>query len=310
MNKSFWQGKKILVTGGKGFVGYHVVNNLIKKRGVDGKQIIITNAQKNDLRDFVNAKKVVKGTDIILHLAADVGGLLYSTTHSATQLRNCLLMDLNIFQAAAQEKVEKLVAISSSVAYPANSPSPLKESDFFLGPPAASAYGFGFAKKVSAVLAQVYHQEKKLKTVVLIPNNAYGPGQDFNLESGHVIPSLIYKCLTKKSLNVWGDGKAIRDFLYVEDFAEGVLLAAEKLNEPELINLGSGTGTSVKELVKLIVKLTKFNGIITFDKKKPRGQAKRTVDIKRAKKLLGFRPRWTLEKGLKQTITWIKKEIK
>jgi len=309
MKKDFWQGKKILITGGKGFVGSWVVKNLIKNCGVDKEKIRITDSTKEDLRLFASAQKAVKKINIIIHLAADVGGVGYSSVYPATQLRNCLLIDANIFEAAAREKVEKIIAVSSSVAYSPHSPSPLAEKNFFDGVPAKTNLGYGFAKRTTAVLGQSYWQEKNLKSVILIPNNAYGPGQDFSLVTGHVIPSLIYKCLTFKNLEVWGNGKAVRDFLYVEDFTQGILKAAEKINKPNPINLGTGKGTSIKDLVKMIVRLTDFKGKIIYDKTKPSGQAQRIVNINKARKLLGFKPKWTLEKGLAKTINWIKEQI-
>lgn len=308
MNKAFWKGKKILVTGGSGFLGKHLVKNLIEKRGIKSEQLKIINSSQFDLRDLKSAKKAVDGVDIVLHLASDVGGIGYSNMHPATQLRNCLLIDLNMFDASATAQVNKLVAVSSSVGYPEDAKSPLKEKDFFLGLPAKTGYGYGFAKRNTVVLTRAYRQEKGLNAVVVIPNNAYGPGEKVDLEGGHVIPSLIYKCLKYDSLNVWGDGKAIRDFLYIEDFAEGVVLAAEKLTTEEPVNLGSGVGISIKELVNEIVKLTNFKGKVFFDKDKPKGQKERVVDIGRAKKLLGFRPHKTIQEGLKETVVWIRGE--
>lgn len=309
MSGRFWHNKKVLVTGGSGFVGTEVARNLTEKRGLKKEQIKISRSKQYDLRDFNACKKAVKGADIILHLAADVGGVGYSNSNPATQFKNCCLIDLNIFEAASKFKVEKLVAVSSSVAYPAKASSPLKEEYLFNGAPALSGYGFGFAKRNTVVLTEAYHQEKGLNAVVLLPNNAYGPGEKVDLESGHVIPSLIYKCLTQDLLVVWGDGKAVRDFLYVEDFAEGVLLAAEKLNVPQPVNLGSGVGISIKQLVDKITKLTGFKGHVSYDKTKPKGQPKRIVDITRARKLLGFEPKWNISGGLKETVEWIKKEI-
>lgn len=307
--KSFWKNKKILITGSSGFIGKHVVKNLLEKRMVDKPQLRLVNSQSDDLRVFENAKEVTKDIDIILHLAANVGGVQYSSTHPATQFSNCSLIDLNVFEAATQNNVGKLVAPSSAVAYSPIAPSPLKESDLFLGTPAPSGYGYGFAKRNTVILAKAYHQEKGLSAVVVIPANSYGPGQSFDLQSGHVIPSLIYKCLTQPSLTVWGDGTSVRDFLYAEDFAEGVLLAAEKLNSPDPINLGSGVGVSIKQLVEEITTLCNFKGQVRYDSSKPGGQKERTVDISRARSLLAFEPSWSIHDGLKKTIEWIKKEV-
>lgn len=310
MDKAFWKGKKILVTGGRGFVGSHVIDNLIKKRKVNPSDIIVPDSSKFDLRLFDSAKKAVKGIDIVLHLAADVGGIGYSSGHPATQMRNCLLMDANMFEAAAQEKVEKFVCVSSAVAYPVEVSSPLQEEDLFKGEPAKGGYGYGFAKRMSVVMTRAYREEKGLNACVLLSANSYGPRQDFDLESGHVIPSLIRKCFTFKRLEVWGDGSQIRDFFYVKDFAEGVVLAAEKLESSEPVNIGSGVGTSIKELVRLVVRLTGFKGEVYFDTTKPQGQKVRVVDISKARQLIGFKPEYSLEKGLLETINWYKQNLR
>ncbi|MDO8621193.1 MAG: NAD-dependent epimerase/dehydratase family protein [Candidatus Levybacteria bacterium] len=309
INVGFWKNKKILVTGGKGFVGSHVIDNLIKKRKVNPSDIVVPDSSKFDLRLFDSAKRVVRGIDIVLHLAADVGGIGYSSSHPATQMRNCFLMDANIFEAAAKEKVQKFVCVSSAVAYPVDAISPLNEKDLFKGEPAKGGYGYGFAKRMSVVMTRAYKEEKGLNACVLLSANSYGPRQDFDLESGHVIPSLIRKCFTFERLEVWGDGSQIRDFFYVKDFAEGIVLAAEKLEGSEPVNIGSGSGTSIKELVKLIVRLTGFKDEVYFDTTKPQGQKIRVVDINRARKLMGFKPKYSLEKGLLETISWYKKSL-
>lgn len=307
MDKAFWKGKKILVTGGRGFVGSHVIDNLIKKRKVNPSDIVVPDSSKFDLRLFDSAKKAVKGIDIVLHLAADVGGIGYSSSHPATQMRNCLLVDANMFEAAAKEKVQKFVCASSAVAYPVDAPSPLQEKDLFKGEPAKSGYGYGFAKRMSVVMTKAYSEEKGLDACVLLSANSYGPRQDFDLESGHVIPSLIRKCFTFKRLEVWGDGSQIRDFFYVKDFAEAVVLAAEKLNSADPINIGSGVGVTIKKLVSEIVKQTGFSGEVYFDTTRPQGQKIRVVSINKAKRTLGFKPGYSLEKGISETINWYNK---
>ncbi|OGG29797.1 hypothetical protein A2971_01460 [Candidatus Gottesmanbacteria bacterium RIFCSPLOWO2_01_FULL_46_21] len=305
---SFWKRKRILVTGAGGFVGSHVVDRLIKTRGVSIKNIRAHGLKNGDLREFPSAQKAVEGIDIVIHLAADVGGIGYSRTHPATQFRSCTLIDLAVFEAAARAHIGKFVAVSSSVAYPKNAPSPLSEDHFFDGPPAETALGYGYAKRGTAILAQVYAKERGLPAVLVIPNNAYGPGQEIDLVKGHVIPSLIYKCLTQKELVVWGDGSEIRDFLYAQDLAEGILLAAERLTNPSPVNIGSGRGMSIRQLVSLIVKLTRFEGNVTFDTTQAKGQKERIVDIAREKSELGFRPKWNVPDGLKKTVTWVKEQ--
>ncbi len=310
VDTKFWQNKKIVVTGGRGFVGSHVVDNLKTKRGVSPENILIPTSDSYDLRKYEDAQRAVESADIVLHLAAHVGGIGYSSTHPATQMRNCLLLDTNMFEAAAEKKVEKFICVSSAVAYPQIAESPLKEEDLFRGPPAKGGYGYGFAKRMAAVMTQAYREEKGLNAVVLLSANSYGPRQDISLESGHVVPSLIRKCYEFDKLEVWGDGSQVRDFFYVKDFAEAVLLAAEKLETSDPVNIGSGVPVSIKELVETIVELTGFKGEVFFDSSKPQGQKIRVLDISKAKNLLGFSPSFTLRDGIKNTIDWYKSYAK
>jgi len=306
MEKSFWKNKRILITGGENFVAKEVVKLLLATRAVNKDQLFIPSSKTHDLREFATAKKIVKNIDVIIHLAANSKGVGYSNAFPATQYRDCSLIDLAIFEAASQANIKKLVAISAAVAYPQDVPSPMKEEYLFDGLPGHTGYGFGLAKRNTVILAQAYRQEKGLNAVVLIPTNAYGPGQGIDLDSGHVIPSLIYKCLKRKELSVWGDGKPIRDYVYSRDFAEGILLSAEKLEKSEPVNLGSGEEASVKELVDEVVRLTNFKGKVTYDTTKPKGVHKRLVDISRARELIDYKPKWSLHRGLKETVKWVK----
>ncbi len=306
-NGNIWSGKKILVTGGGGFVGSHVLH-LLQEKGVNYSQVLIPSSKTDDLRISANAERLVKQADIVLHLASDVGGISYSSTHQATQLRNCLLMDLNIFEAVSLSQVEKFVCISSAVAYPETAESPLKEADLFNGFPAKGGYGYGIAKRMSAAFSKAYHDEKGVKASVLLSTNAYGPGDSFDLKDGHVIPSLIKKCLTEKILNVWGDGTAVRDFIYVKDLANAIVLAAESEWISDPVNIGSGNGVQIKDLVEKIVSLTGFSGDVVFDSSKPSGQKTRVLDTTRARSVLNFSPNYSLEKGLAETITWYKEQ--
>jgi len=305
-NKNFWIGKRILITGGKGFVGRHVINYLRENRGVNFKQIFIPESSACDLREYSLTKKAMENIDIVIHLAADVGGIAYSSSHPATQMRNCLLVDSNVFEAAAEAKVKKMVCVSSAVAYPVNAPSPLREKDLFLGEPASSGYGYGFAKRMSVVMAKAFKEEKGLNSCVLLAANSYGPGQDFDLKTGHVIPSLIRKCLTEKELIVWGDGNQVRDFFYVKDFARAIVIATEKLSTHEPVNIGTGYGISIKKLVKIVAKATEFKGKVVFDTSKPTGQKKRVLSIELVKKLIDYKPQYSLQKGIQETVDWYK----
>ncbi len=300
------KNKKIVVTGGAGFVGSHLVENLIKVRKVNPKNIKIPRSKTYDLRIFASAKKVIVGSDVVFNLACDVGGSSYSRLHPAKQCYNALLIALQVIEAAKEQGVEKIVMVSSTCAYPECAQQPFKEDDLYGGLPYPSLDGYGMAKRMSSFFTDVYNREYGLNSVVVIPNNTYGPRDNFELETGHVIPSLITKCLTEKELIVWGDGTPTRDFLYVEDFAEGVILAAEKLNTSKPVNLGSGKQISIRKLVELAVELTGFKGPVIFDKSKPQGQVRRAVDINKARELLGFKPKWSFREGLKKTIQWYK----
>lgn len=303
---AFFRDKKILVTGGKGFIGSHLVEALLAK-GVKKAKIIIPASQKDDLYLLKNCLRLTKGVNLVFHLAADIGGVAYSKTHPATQLYNCLMMDLNIIEAAKRNKVKKVVLVSCSPAYPQGSPMPLKEEYLFNGPPEESHYGFGWAKRTMIVLAKAYHLEFSMDINVVIANNTYGPRDNFDPETAHVIPALIRKCFEEEKLVIWGDGTPKRDFVYVEDLAKGLLLAAEKLKGPEPVNLGSGMEVSIGDLVKKITRLTSFKGEFIFDQTKPKGQPRRVISIRKARKLLGFLPQTSLEKGLKKTIEWYEK---
>ncbi|MDO8499675.1 MAG: GDP-L-fucose synthase [bacterium] len=303
------QDKRILVTGGHGFIGQWVIDNLIKTRGLKPKQIIVPNSKRDDLRDFDNCQRLIKKNkiDVIIHLAAIVGGVGFSQKFPATQYYNNILMDLQIIEAAKDCKVQKIISVSSSCAYPKDSVYPLVEANLWNGLPQETNLAYGIGKRILSVQADAYRQEYGTNIVVVIPNNAYGPGDNFDEEYSHVIPALIRKCLTNDNpLVVWGDGTPTRDFLYVKDFAEGVILAAEKLETSDPVNLGTGEETSIKNLVELVQKLTNHTGKVVYDTSQPNGQPRRSVSIAKAKTLLGFSPQYSLEDGLSETIAWYK----
>lgn len=304
--------KNILVTGGTGFIGTAVVDNLIEQRGVPKEQITVPNSKQDDLRDKENCLRLIKenNIDIIIHLAAIMGGVGFTSKFPATQYYNNILMDLQIVEAAKECGVGKTVMTGSSCAYPRDADYPLREESLWMGLPQETNRAYGVSKRIQTIQAESYTKEFGMNIVVVIPNNAYGPHDNFHPEYSHIIPSTIRKCIAEEDpLVVWGDGTPTRDFLYVKDFAEGVILAAEKLMGFEPVNLGSGTEISINDTVKLIQKLTGSNAPIVYDKTKPNGQPIRSVDISQAHELLGFEPQYTLEEGLEETIAWYKEKM-
>lgn len=304
--------KKALITGGCGFIGRWVVKNLIEKRGLAKDQIIIPDAKKDDLRNIDNCLRLMKNNqiDVVIHLAAVLGGVGFSKKFPASQYYNNILMDLQVVEAAKERGVKKIVLVSSACAYPKDAVYPLTENQLWNGLPQETNLAYGIGKRILTIQADAYRKQYGSDIVVVIPNNAYGPGDNFHEEYSHVIPAVIRKCLNKENpLVVWGDGTPTRDFLYVKDFAEGVLLAAETAVDSQSVNLGTGKETSIKDLVEMIRKLTGHTGKVIYDTARPNGQPRRSVDIKKAQQLLGFQPQYTLTQGLEETIAWYKKQI-
>ncbi len=299
----------VLVTGGSGFIGHSVVKNLIEKRGLTPNQIIIPDSKRDDLSHQSNCARLFSEhkIDVVIHLAARLGGVGYSSSFPAMQYYQNILMDLQIMETAKNANVKKIVMVSSACAYPKNTTYPLTEENLWSGLPQETNLAYGVGKRLMTVQASAYREQYGTNAVVVIPNNAYGPGDSFHPEYSHVIPSLIQKCLRGDDpLIVWGDGTPTRDFFYVDDFAEGVILAAEQLESSEPINLGSGTETSIKELVDFIRSLTGHTGTVAYDTSQPNGQARRSVDTSKAEKILGFKAVTSLEVGLRATIEWYK----
>lgn len=304
----FWQNKKILVTGGAGFLGKYVVDKLIQ-RGVKKRNVFIPLFKDYDLRKMEDCLKTMKGMDIVIHLAGVVGGIGFNREHPGRSFYDNAAMALNLLEAARIEKIKKFVGIGSVCSYPKYIPIPFKEENLWDGFPEETNAPYGLAKKFMLVQSQAYRAEYGLGAIHLLMLNLYGPGDNFDPESSHVIPALIRKVAEAKKENknyidAWGTGKATRDFLYVEDAAEGIILAAEKYNKPEPVNLGSGMEISVKDLAQLICKLMSFNGEVRWDASKPDGQPRRCLDVSKAKKEFGFRASVSFEAGLKKTIQW------
>jgi GDP-L-fucose synthase len=305
----FWKDKRVLVTGGGGFLGSYVVENLIRERGVPAGSVVVPRSRENDLRDLESCWRVVQGCDIVIHLAAVTGGIGFSQTYPASQYYDCSLMDLNMTAAARRAGVQKMVAIGNLFAYAADAPIPLAEETLFHGLPAPAHRGVGCVKRNLAILADVYHRQYRFPMVVVYSANAYGPRDSLDPVHAHVIPSTIMKCFRDESLAVWGDGTATRDFLFAGDIAEALLLAAEKLEPPAFVNVGSESEVSIRQLVEMITRLTGFRGEVTYDVSKSGGDARRAASAAQARALLHFQPRVSMEEGLKSTVEWYRERL-
>ena len=306
---AFWSGKKVLVTGGGGFIGSYVVENLIKKRGVPSGDVIVPRSDTCDLRRFENCQRAVDGCQVVIHLAAVTGGISFSRNYPASQYYDSTLMDLHMVEAARQCGVQKLVAIGNVFAYAAQAPMPLNESNLFDGLPTDAHRGVGWLKRNLALLADLYNRQYQFPMAVVYSANAYGPGDSLDPVHSHVVPATIMKCFRDEDLVVWGDGSPTRDFLFVEDVAEGLLLAAEELQGGTAVNIGSGAEISIREMVNLITRFAGFQRKCSFDASKAGGDARRCVNIDKAKQLMGFRPRVTIEEGLKKTVDWYREQL-
>jgi len=306
--------KKILVTGGNGFLGSHVINEL-KKRGVKNEDITIPRSKKCDLRIKKNVTSAVKDKDIVIHLAAVCGGIGANMKSPGSFYYDNALMGLQMIHESWKAGVEKFVAIGTICAYPRNTPIPFKEENLWNGYPEETNAPYGLAKKMMLVQCQSYRQQYGFNCIYLLPVNLYGIGDSFDLNNSHVIPALILKCLNaiknnKKEIVCWGDGSPTREFLYVEDAANGIVLATEKYNKQEPVNIGAGFEISIKELTEQIAELTGFKGNIIWDISKPNGQPRRCLDTNRAEREFGFKAETSFRDGLKKTIDWYKLKIK
>lgn len=302
------KGKKILVTGGAGFLGHYVVQELLK-HGVKPEAIIIPRSQEFDLREKNNCQQLTKGVDLVLHLAGNVGGIGKNQRLPGTLFYDNAIMGIELMEAARKNQVKKFVCLGTICAYPKYTPVPFREEDLWAGYPEETNAPYGLAKKMLLVQAQAYHQQYGSNIIYLLPVNMYGPGDNFNPDSSHVIPATIQKiCDVKKNgaqfVEMWGDGTPTREFLYVEDAAQGIILAAERYTGAEPVNLGSGQEISIKDLVMLIAKMLDFEGEIRWDTQKPNGQPRRLLDISRAEKEFQFKAQTPFKTGLQKTIDW------
>lgn len=302
-------GKTIVVTGGKGFLGSHLLPLIAKERP---KEIRAPRSSEFDLRDQDACRRLVEGADIVIHLAANVGGIGYNRENPGTLFYDNILMGVHTMHEAMVAGVEKYVALGTICAYPKFTPIPFEEKNLWNGYPEETNAPYGLAKKMQLVQAQAYRDQYGFNAIYILPVNLYGPGDNFNPESSHVIPALIRKFVeaqenAEKTVTVWGTGKPTREFLYVEDAAEGILLAAKNYDSSEPVNLGSSFEISIADLAKTIADVVGFEGKIVFDTTQPDGQPRRKLDVSRAEKEFGFRSRTTFADGLKKTVDWYRK---
>jgi GDP-L-fucose synthase len=309
-----WQGRRVCVTGGGGFLGRFVVDEL-KRRGA--QNLFIPRRADYDLVRAGTAERLVADArpDVIIHLAAHVGGIGANRAHPGEFFYDNLMMGVQLMQAAWQGGVSKFVAVGTICAYPKHTPIPFREENLWDGYPEETNAPYGLAKKMLLVMAQAYRQQYGYNAIYLLPVNLYGPGDNFDLETSHVIPAMIRKFLSakekgEKEVILWGDGSPTREFLYAADAAEGILLAAERYDGPEPVNLGSGKEIVIRDLAELVARLTGFNGRVVWDITRPNGQPRRALDTSRAEAFFGFRARTPFEDGLNQTITWYLEKCK
>jgi len=308
---NFWEDKRVIITGGAGFLGSYVVEKL-RVRGC--KDIFVPLVEDYDLTKEKNVIRLYQDypTDIVIHLAAVVGGIGANRENPGKFYYDNLVMGAMLMEYARQYEVGKFVALGTICTYPKYTPVPFKEEDLWNGYPEETNAPYGLAKKMMLVQSQAYRVQYGFNSIFLMPLNLYGPRDNFDPKSSHVIPALIRKFMEAKNRGeeevvCWGTGKSTRGFLYVEDAAEGILLATEKYNKSDPVNLGTDLEISIKDLAELIAKLVGFKGKIKWDTSKPDGQPRRRLDTSKAEREFGFKARMDFEEGLKKTIEWYKK---
>jgi GDP-L-fucose synthase len=300
--------KRILVTGGAGFLGRQVVQKLTQA-GADPQKITVPRSRDYDLRSLEACQRAVDQQDIVIHLAAHVGGIGLNLIKPAELFYDNLMMGTQLIHAAYQAGVQKFVCVGTICAYPKFTPVPFKEDDIWNGYPEETNAPYGIAKKALLVQLQSYRQQYGFNGIYLLPVNLYGPEDNFDPVSSHVIPALIRKVYEAqqrgdKELPVWGDGSPSREFLYSEDAAQGIVMGTQFFNEPDPVNLGTGYEITIRDLVELICELMGFQGEIVWQTDKPNGQPRRCLDVERAKQSFGFEAQTDFREGLKKTIDW------
>ncbi len=303
---NFWRDQRVVVTGGAGFLGSRVVAQLLER---GAKNVFVPRSAELDLRVRENSRRAVEGADLVIHLAAKVGGIGFNRENPGTLFYENLIMGAQLMEEARLNGVEKFVAVGTVCAYPKFTPVPFREEDLWEGYPEETNAPYGLAKKMLLVQAQAYRQQYGFNAIYLLPVNLYGPGDNFDPRSSHVIPALIRKIWEAKVsgsdfVTVWGDGSASREFLFVDDAATAIVQASEFYEDAAPINIGSGREITIKELVDILCRLLEFDGRIEWDTSKPNGQPRRGLDVSRAREAFGFEARTDFLSGLEQTCEW------
>jgi GDP-L-fucose synthase len=304
---TFWQDKQVVVTGGAGFLGSFVVERI---RGA-GARVVIPRSREFNLVDRGAVQRLLAEArpDLVIHLAAQVGGIGANRDNPGRYLYENAMMGLNMFEECRLAKVPKLVALGTICAYPKFAPIPFKEDDLWNGYPEETNAPYGIAKKMMLVQSQGYREQYGMNSIVLFPVNLYGPRDNFDLHSSHVIPAMIRKFVTARDSGagevvLWGDGSPTREFLYVDDAAEGIVLAAERYDSSDPVNLGSGVEIPIRDLAATVAKAARFDGRIVWDTSKPNGQPRRRLDVSRARERFGFEARTSFDKGIATTVAY------
>ena len=307
------QEKRITITGGKGFLGKHLIK-AFQNRGCN--KITIADLPEYNLIDINDVKRLYTETnpDIVVHLAAKVGGIGFNQQNPGALFYENIMMGVQLIHEGYRYGLEKFVALGTICAYPKFTPVPFKEDDIWNGYPEETNAPYGLAKKMMLVQSQAYREQYGFNSIFLLPVNLYGPGDNFDPNSSHVIPALIKKCVDarhrgEESVEVWGTGQATREFFYVEDAAQAIVDATEKYNKSEPVNIGAGFEISIKDLVELIVELTRYQGKIIWNTTKPDGQPRRMLDTSRAYEEFGFKSKTDFREGLKKTIDWYERTL-
>lgn len=323
---SCWDRKKVLVTGGGGFIGSHVVERLLQnfrnvkvtvaarmtpenKRNLSAviKDIRILKA---DLRDPAACRRVCKGQDMVLNLAASVGGVGYNSKHHGSLFRDNMTLQLNVIEAARLESVSRYLVVSTACVYPRLCKIPTPEAEGFREAPELTNRGYGWSKRMGEYLGQAYAEEFGMKVAIVRPYNAYGPRDHYDPDKSHVIAALVRRvCRGENPLKVWGDGKSTRAFLYVDDFARGLLEVAEKYPKADPVNIGSSDEVSIKSLAQAVLRAAGHDAKLVFDPSKPSGQPRRACDTAKSRKVLGFAAKISLDEGLRRTVAWYRENL-